>query len=281
MGSVARDDIVEAAAAPDGWATAMDLLRRGFKAHHTMISTNGATRASMPFVVTAGLDDGATARFTSQRANDLSAPWQRALTPGRVEASHDIMTDRAFERLDFYNEIIRPTGCYYGAVIQMMAGDLSFHVNVCREKSAGLYLASDLRGVQAIVHGLGPVLSWQKRLHDLSLHVEALEQAIDGLPDAVFLFDAWRRPVYLNRAAQALTAIDGPFRLAGDGLTLQTASATQALARAMALALDGSEEPARSSLRVPRHDGAPDLLVTVSRGPLPGYAPRGVRPVHV
>lgn len=281
MTGFAGHDVLEAAAAPGGWAAAMDLLRRGFNAHHTMIATNGASRTIMPFVVIAGLDDSAAARFSSQRANELSVPWQMALTPGRAEASHDILTDRAFERLDFYNEIIRPTGCFYGAVIQMKAGDLSFHVNVCRERSAGLYHAGELDHLQETTHRLNSILSWQWRLQELSVHVETLEQAIDGLSDAVFLFDAWRRPMYLNNAAQALTALDGPFRLGSDGLVLQTASATRSLARMMTFALDEAAAPTSSTLRVAQQGGAPDMLVTVSRGPLPGYTPRGVRAARV
>lgn len=279
MASFAGHAILEAASAPGGWTSALELLRRNFNANHTIMFTNGASRTNMPFLATAGLDDGALARFSSPYAIALWSPWQ-AMTPGAAMASHDILTDQQFSRLEFYNEIIRPTGCFYGAVIQMESGDLSFHTSVCRERSVGPYSGRELSALQETIHGLKPVLSWHRRLHELSLHVEALEQAIDGLTDAVFLFDARRRPVYLNSAAQILTAVGGPLRLEADGLTLTTPGATHALVRAMSRALDAASLPASSTLRFAQGD-APDLIVTVSRGPLPGYTPRGVSSARV
>jgi hypothetical protein len=61
----------------------------------------------------------------------------RAIPSGAVVIQSRLLSDRDFERSDFYNDFVRPAGGFHGMALGHKMPALSAFFAVCRRKQAG------------------------------------------------------------------------------------------------------------------------------------------------
>ena len=145
----------------------------------------------MPFAATTGLTDDDIARYFSEEGIRLWAPWQSVIVPGKATGQHEVVSDRDFERLDVYNEIIKPTKGFHAGFAQQDRPGLCFHAAICRRRRAGPFDAGELQFIQRLLPHLTTALELQKRLGASEQNSHSFGKLLDRLQEGAVITDRW------------------------------------------------------------------------------------------
>lgn len=260
---------------PDQWSRALATITHSFRGHHAFLFTNKNSRATVPFAQTTGLTNSDLARYFSPEGIDMWAPWQAKCQSGVATAQHEMISNRDFERLDVYNEIIKPTGGFHASFIQQDDADLSFHVAVCRTKRDGQFSDEEIRKLQAISPHLSIAMQLQHRLKLAEQHSNALASALDRMPEGAIVTDARGIPLIVNARAQALLAENDGITIGTGGVRATSPALGEALPLAIARAAS-SRETRSQRIHLPRRKPRLPLLADILPvwRVMPGMSPK-------
>lgn len=182
----------------------------------------------------------------------------RAMQTGlaRVFTSADMISDRDFERTEFYADFCRQLGVFYviGSVFPVADGELGL-LGIHRQRGQRHYTELERLQVETLLPHLQRALQIRHRLAPAGAPPACSAQVLDTLDVAVMLLGARLNVLYANAAAIKLFGADVPASLQ---------EFTPPLARAVHAAIGSQlQQPACQSLRLTRADGAP-LIVSVA-----------------
>ena len=184
---------------------------------------------------------------------------------GRVFTSADMISDRDFERTEFYADFCRPLDVFYviGSVFPVADGELGL-LGIHRQRGQRHYTARERLQVKILLPHLQRALQIRHRLAPAATLPACSAQVLDTLGVAVVLMGAQLNVLYVNAAAIKLFGADVPALLHASTKGCPRWQLTPPLARAVRAAIGSdSQAPACQSLRVPRAEGAP-LIVSVA-----------------
>jgi DNA-binding CsgD family transcriptional regulator len=157
----------------------------------------------------ARMDEGNFARFLAPD----SARWldgaTRACRSGTAIVSSRLVSDRDFERTDFYNDVVRPAGGFYGLAVCHQLPALSSFVTVCRRRQVDDFDAAD----ETVLQMVAPHLATALRIHERLANADRGAAAADPEDQRRARKDAWMRR-YALTSAEADVALE---ILRGDG----------------------------------------------------------------
>ena len=268
-----------AAAAPDGWADALQSLVEALGADHAILVAGGAEDGG-GFIASACVEPHNLQRLFSPDTYRVAQPFIHTTRDGAVVSSSSTASRRDWERSEFYNEFIRPMNGFYGLV----AGRLQFpsdpfSLSVCRPPSARDWDAAHVAMVQALLPHVATAVELHLRLRASERNSESFTRLIDRLDAGVILVDAAARPVFANARARHIAAEADGLLLRDDGLAGSTRAATQALREAIAACGHGAIERRRIWLARPSH--RPALLLSLIPLARPGTVVPGTRAPRV
>ena len=136
-------------------------------------------------------------------------PWIAHLSPagpvGEVTRSHQVVSDAALARTDFFDAILRPQRLGYGInLIVDRDGDVQTSVNTLRKRDAGPFGDQEVRIVRLLGGHVRRATALARRLHSTCVGIDTLAGAVELTPSAAFLVDAGARVLVMNAAAEAL-----------------------------------------------------------------------------
>jgi DNA-binding CsgD family transcriptional regulator len=265
--------IYDAAMSPDAWPGAIEAVAAAADAPRGSLLVENRPQRRAELMVGWGWDIGHLARMSAPGAR-RTAPWAADLPLGQVVRSSALKPDRDFARSDFYNQVVRPNGDFYGAVALVdRTPTHSSYVAVRRVLGAADFADHDIAALQAVLPHLVRTLDLRERLGDADLHA-GYAAALDHVELGVILVDAWARPVRLNRRAETIIARADGLWAGPTGLTaalpdqtrrLHQAIATAAAAGTAAAGIDAAARAAGAGarLRLSRPSGGRPLILTV------------------
>lgn len=183
----------------------------------------------------------------------------------RVFTSADMISEREFERTEFYADFCRQLGVFYviGSVFPVADGELGL-LGIHRERSQHHYTALERLQVESLLPHLQRALQIRHRLAPAAAPQDSSAQVLDTLGVAVMLLGAQLNLLYVNAAALRLFGPDVPASLHVSTKGCPRWQLTPELARAVRAAIGcPPRAPLCQSLRVQRPDGAP-LIVNVA-----------------
>lgn len=179
-------------------------------------------------------------------------PWMKQrpdlLVPGRVATSEEMCPTDLLRRSEYYNDWLKPLGyahCLGGVVLQ--EGPLSSVITAFRAERTGPASEADVSVFRAVLPHLQRSVQLYFRLLDLETGRAATASALDRLPIGVILLDEARRPILVNRAAQAILDRNDGLTLAPNGLR---AARRDEAARLAALVAAATSTPLRRGAAV-------------------------------
>lgn len=248
--------LYQSVADPSLWQVALERIVVAFESDHTTLFTNKHSALAMPFYAAAGLREDDQARYASPEANRIWTPLQMKMPSGTAISQQTIVRDDDFERTEGYQELVRPTRCFYAGFIQQDVPDLSFHFAICRPRHRGAFENDEIARLQRLLPHLTTAMLLQQRLRALEQRADALSGAIERLEYGAILCDANGHPSLVNRRASLLLSDDGGLALGTQGLRAGSASTTDDLLAAIREAAHSNAGGVRK-LRIPR--AAPKL----------------------
>lgn len=218
-------------------------------------------REAITFMHNGRLDDDAHATY---RARHFRNPWATHMfrqRQGSIVFSDEIQPPHEFRKCAFYDEVLRPQGLLYNAMMPITVdGDFMGAFNILRSPRQGPFSELDRR----FFGRLGPHL---QRAQMLSLRLDGYRllqrgeyAVLDRLACGMALLDRRGRVLYANRALQALTA-EGALTLRNDVLSSHSAIHARQLGQLFHAVLRGE---AGAAIGVPHPQDGRILMVLAS-----------------
>lgn len=233
--------IYDAALTANAWQPMLESVVDLVGGNHAMLFARDPARESATMATSARMDERTFARFLSPEAAGWIEPSVRAVASGAVVIQSRLISDRDFERSDFYNDFVRPAGGFHGMALGHKLPALSSFFAVCRRRQAGDFEAKDAAVLQTLSPHLAMALRMRQRLDVTDLGAAGAWAAIDQLGTAFIIVDSDAAVMFANEAALSLFRDGRGLRLDRDGLCSTDAAASRTLRRLIAgCALNGS-----------------------------------------
>jgi DNA-binding CsgD family transcriptional regulator len=226
--------IYDAALTANAWQPMLESVVDLMDGNHAMLFARDPARAHADVAKYAGLDERVFAGFLSPEAAGWIEPSMRAVPPGAVVIQSRLVSDRDFERSDFYNDFVRPAGGFHGMAVGHATPTLSSVFVVCRRRQAGDFETKDAAVLQTLSPHLAMALQVRQRLGGADLAAAGAFAAIDQLGAAFMIVDAQAAVVFANAAAMRFFRDERGLYLDGDGLCSTDAAASRKLRRLIA-----------------------------------------------
>lgn len=198
------DTLYEGALNPARWP---DFLRQLASLFHSGTATLRMTDISTPSVLqsyTVGFDQNVNQRYLREGVEE--DPFRKAMEEaplGKIQASHEIIGDRAFERSEHYQHVFRPNGNFYA-----MGGHFErrFHkavyVGVHRPRTGGPFSKRERQLLGFFPPHLRRAVRLMGTLNQMETALQQARAALDQLPFGVWLVDQQLRCDWANRPAE-------------------------------------------------------------------------------
>jgi DNA-binding CsgD family transcriptional regulator len=204
----------EAALEPSLWPQVVAGASRAFQAPHMMLGVSDRRGHAVMHAVPPGQDELAEvmmARYSTFETNPGLA--FAALAPQTAVGVRDrIISDSDMERLDFYQDILRPLDLWHAAIINVHRDDAVLAPMAFMRARNRPFGDGDLAALQALAPHFNRALRVTLRLRELEARASALAEMTDRALVALVLTDAFGRVAEVNGAARAILAEN-------DGLT--------------------------------------------------------------
>jgi DNA-binding CsgD family transcriptional regulator len=189
-----------------------------------------------------------------------------ASTPPMTVAGRDqLMSDRDMERLEFYDELMRPHGFWHAAVVNVHRDEaLLAPMGVMRARSQRPFDESELRALRALAPHLNRALRVTLQLREMEARAGALAETGDRALTAIVLTDAFGRVAEANGLARVILA-EGDGLLIRDGILRAGRGCDSAkLARLIHEAAGARVLPMSGVMQVERPSGRRAIALVVS-----------------
>lgn len=256
------DALYRSAVEPAIWEQTLDALLGMFRSQHAFLYTTKTAEVTAPLLVTAGIDTADRDRYLTLEADHAWAPISARIVSGVAAGIQDVIRPDEFERSAFYNEIVRPTKCFYSGFVRDSRPDLSFHLVLCRPAKLGAFETEETILLQRLLPHLTAALSIRQRLHVNEQRSIGFEALIDKMDHAVVLADARCRLVFINRQASRLLASRNGLSLKNGQLQASNASLTSQLHHLITRASDGYQA-SMEHMYLPREPPGLPLLLDI------------------
>jgi DNA-binding CsgD family transcriptional regulator len=199
----------EAAREPSLWTQVVADASRAFKSPYTMLGVgdrrgNGLMRAVPP-----GLDDLADvmlARYPTLETNPGLA-FSALAPPTAVGLRDRIISDSDMERLDLYQDILRPLGLWHAAIMNVHRDDAVLApMALMRTRKEGPFDDGEVAALRALAPHFNRAFRVTLRLRELEARASALAEMTDRALVALVLTDAFGRIGEANSSARAILA---------------------------------------------------------------------------
>lgn len=221
--------ICQAALEPKLWPNALASVLPRFHSKHISFFTIRHDSSEEPFLAHSGFSDAELQVHFSPEAMQCWESWRPRLPLGKAFTNRHIMSDREWSRSETYNEYVRHSGVYQGALFNTISPDMSFHFAICRPGVSNPYTDAELTRLQLLMPHIALSLRLRRRLRTMEQRAGALSAVLDRLNEGVIVVSAKGVPLLANARAQALldrgdVLSDGP-----TGLRARRSSLTQNL----------------------------------------------------
>jgi DNA-binding CsgD family transcriptional regulator/PAS domain-containing protein len=247
---------------PSLWQIALEKIVVAFESDHATLFTNKHSALAMPFYVAAGLREDDQARYATPEADRIWTPLQMKMPAGTAIAQQAMLSDDDFEKTEGYQELVKPTRCFYAGFVQQDVPDLSFHLAICRPRHRGAFENEEIARLQRLLPHLTTTMLLQRRLRALEQRADALSGAIERLEHGAILCDANGLPSLVNRRAGLLLDDGDGLALGTQGLRTGNASTTDSLLAAIREAAHSTAGGVHK-LRIPRTAAKLPLLLDI------------------
>jgi DNA-binding CsgD family transcriptional regulator len=237
LASVRR--IHDASLTADVWQPALQSVISLLNGDHAILLANDHARPDGALASSFGLDQGGFARFASPEAAGWLEPALRAARSGSAVTRSRLISDRQFERSDFYNEIVRPVGGFHALCVVHQMPTLSSFFAVCRSRRSGDFDADDLAMMQTLSPHVGTALRVRQRLGAADLTAQSPWVALDRLSTGAIVVDGATAVVFANKAAEIMFAAR-KLRLDRDGICIGDECAGQTMRRMIRACTNGA-----------------------------------------
>jgi DNA-binding CsgD family transcriptional regulator len=256
--------IYDATLADDVWQGALESIADLVRGEHAILMEREPACADVALSASARMDERGFARFLSPEATGWLDAATRARPSGLVAIQSDHMSDRDFERTDFYNEFVRPVGGFHGMSVCHRLPALSSLLAVCRRRSDDDFDASDCAALQSVSPHLAVALRLRQHLGATGLQATGALTALERLKAGIMIVDAAAHLVFANETARRLFRDGGGLGLDRDGLCAADPGATRALRRLIAASADISGSNGGGTVALARGEGRAPLRVVVA-----------------
>jgi DNA-binding CsgD family transcriptional regulator len=229
-----------------------------------MLLARGPVRAAVTLAASARMDERGFARFLSPEATGWLDAATQAIPAGLVAIQSHHVSDRDFERTDFYNEFVRPVGGFHGMSVCHRLPALSSFLAVCRRRRDDDFDASEQAALQSLSPHLSVALRLRQRLGVADLRTAGALAALERLNTGVMIVDAAAHLVFANEIALGLFRDGRGLGLDRDGLCTPDPAATRALRRLIAASADIAALNGGGTLALPRGEGHASLRIVVA-----------------
>jgi DNA-binding CsgD family transcriptional regulator len=251
------------------WPAAMQRLADLLRCDHAFILARESWQGEITFWASAGLDASAQERFRSTHAAEIGLPLFRAAPPAVACARSRFLTDREFERSQYYDEMVRPVRGYRSLNAVLPGSEHGPAVIAfCRPRQAPDFGERDAARLQRLLPHIEAALDLSVRLTRSEESVRSLRALLDALESGVMLVDAAAHPRFVNRRAMHLLArLDG-LKITPSGLAAcapeRTAGLRALIARVIARASCGGFPAGKARVLIERPSLRPPWLLTVA-----------------
>ncbi len=266
--------IYDAATSPDAWPDAVEAIAAAANGQRGSLLVEDQPRRRADLMVGWRWDPAHLKRMSAPGA-PRTAPWAATLPLGRAVRSLELKPERDFIRSEFYNDVVRPNGDFFGVVaLVQQTPTHSSYVAVRRVLGAPDFADRDVAALQAVLPHLVRTLELRRTVGAADLRLAGAMAVLDQIDLGLILCDAAGRPAYLNRRAEALVARPDGLSAGSAGLAAALPEESRRLRHAIALAaaagaarpgLDAAARAAAAGtrMRLSRPSGARSLLLTV------------------
>jgi DNA-binding NarL/FixJ family response regulator len=261
----------EAALKPTLWTQVVADASQAYKAPYTMLNVSDRHGAKVMLAAPPAVKEVAEvmmARYNKLETNPSLAFAARAPQTAVVRGDQ-IVSDSDFERLEFYQDIMRPRDIWHGAImIVHRDGAVLAGIAFRRARKEGPFGDGELAALRALAPHFNRALRLTLRLRELEARASALSEMTDHALVALVLTDAFGRIGEANSAARAILAEadglltrDGVLRAARSEDCIRLSRLIQEAAGARLMPMSGVMQVARPSCRRPFA-----LVVSPTRG---------------
>ena len=204
----------EAALAPSLWPQVVAAASRAFQAPHIMLGVLDRRGNEVMRAATQGVTELSMARYLTFETNPGIA-FAALTPPTTVELRDARVSDHDLERLDFYQDLMRPLDSWHVAVMNVHRDDEHLApMGISRTRRQPPYGADELAALRALAPHLNRALRVTLRLREMEARASALAEMNDRALVALVLTDAFGHIAGVNRPARSILA-------EGDGLLIR------------------------------------------------------------
>lgn len=253
--------LYQAALEPGIWPQALGAMLPGFRSQHVSFLSGTADDAP-PLLQHSGFSDTELKVHFSPEAQRCWENWRPRFPSSRIVTNRHVMSDQEWERSETYNEFIRHSGVFHGALLYKVGAKRWFHFAICRPRSAETYSDDELAILQTLIPHMASTVELQSRLEITGRQKHLLRAALDHIESGALIVDAAGMPLIANARAQMLLDRNDGLIVSAGGLRATDAASGQKLADALAAVSDaGATEPRK--LHLPRRRSRFPLLLEI------------------
>jgi DNA-binding CsgD family transcriptional regulator/PAS domain-containing protein len=142
------------------------------------------------------------------RRNNPGHDMMFRTAPLSVINREEMYEDSAVERMEFYQQIMRPIGAWHAAVGHILLDDTYLSpLGVLRARAAGPYEVHELRLLRVLTPRLRRAIRVMLRLSELDGKAKLAGEIVDGLSSAIVVTDRGGCIQSFNRAAEAILEV--------------------------------------------------------------------------
>jgi DNA-binding CsgD family transcriptional regulator len=194
----------------------------------------------VPFLFNARMSEESHRTYAERHIDN---PWSAVMNHvlvGKLVQSEEIVSLPDLKRTAFFDEVLRPQSMGHNAMLTLARKDDFYGVfNICRSERQGPFEPDTLRLFTQLYPHLRRSLLLGFRLDGYKALQRAEYQALDRLSVGIALLDRTGRAVFVNAAASAMSASDGPLRLRNSVLATLSPPHSQRLGKLIDAAVRG------------------------------------------
>jgi DNA-binding CsgD family transcriptional regulator len=250
----------EAALEPTLWTQVVADASRAFKSPYMVLNVSDRRGEKLMHAAPPGANDAVEvmmARYPTLETNPGLA-FSALTPPTAVELGNRIVSDSDLERLDMYQDTLRPLGLWHAALMNMHRDSAVLAVMAFMRARNRPFDDGDLAALRALAPHFNRALRVTLRLRELEARASALAEMTDRALVALVLTDAFGRVAEANGVARAILAEndglilrDGVLRAARSEDCIRLSRLIQEAAGARVMPMSGVMQVARPSSRRP------------------------------
>lgn len=251
------------------WDACFDIIKAAFDAEHAYFYIHGLCGSPhhfFPLVFSCGED---RAKIYGEYYHAINPFRQRlrTLMTGQIATSSELIGDEEYEKTEFHNDFLQPSGVYYqmGSYVSY-GGQLALAVNLHRAKSAGAFGEEEKKLLCVLQPHLERAARFQSLFTAHDNKTETSLQALDGLKVGVIFLDGEGRVVSMNQTAKGILSKNDGLRVHNGKLKSADATENSSLHKFIASCAKTkttSFTPRGGSLRVTRPSGLRSYVLQI------------------